>query len=259
MNSGRLGVLFGARCHLSVCPSGRPAAGRRRSSVYGTPLTRRQAQPERHLAGHEHGPLGSGAAFGRGGHARGPQRRRGRAIPYQPAALAKRNENSQTARRSIRCTSATCPACRAITYMPFPFQITQTPKHVVLTYEYAHAHAHHLYGRQRRTCRRSTSGWATRAARWESDTLVVDVTHFNDRTWFDKAGNFHSDALHVVERYTPLEAGPRCTTRRRSRIRRCLRGPGRSACRSIAAAEKNLQILDYDCVDFFWRRMPSGR
>ena len=43
--------------------------------------------------------------------------------------------------------------------------------------------------------------------RWEGDTLVVDVTHFNDRTWFDMAGNFHTDALHVVERYTPLEAG----------------------------------------------------
>ena len=36
---------------------------------------------------------------------------------------------------------------------------------------------------------------------WEGDTLVVDVTHFDDQTWFDRAGNFHSDALHVIERY----------------------------------------------------------
>ena len=42
--------------------------------------------------------------------------------------------------------------------------------------------------------------------RWESDTLVVDVVHFNDQTWFDRAGNFHSDAMHVVEGDTP--AGP---------------------------------------------------
>ena len=39
---------------------------------------------------------------------------------------------------------------------------------------------------------------------WEGDTLVVDVTRLNDQTWFDRAGDFHSDALHVVERYTPM-------------------------------------------------------
>ena len=47
-------------------------------------------------------------------------------------------------------------------------------------------------------------GWSN--GRWEGDTLVVDVTAFNDQTWFDRAGNYHSDALHVIERYTPLSA-----------------------------------------------------
>ena len=42
--------------------------------------------------------------------------------------------------------------------------------------------------------------------RWEGDTLVVDVVHFTDQTWFDRAGNFHSDALHLIERYTPAGA-----------------------------------------------------
>jgi hypothetical protein len=42
--------------------------------------------------------------------------------------------------------------------------------------------------------------------RWEGNTLVVDVVYFTDQTWFDRAGNFHSDALHLVERFTP--AGP---------------------------------------------------
>src|SRR5262249_46498855 len=41
--------------------------------------------------------------------------------------------------------------------------------------------------------------------RWEGDTLVVDVANYNDLTWFDMAGDFHSDALHVVERYRMTE------------------------------------------------------
>ena len=48
-------------------------------------------------------------------------------------------------------------------------------------------------------------GWSL--GRWEGDTLVVDVTGLNDQTWFDRAGNFHTEALKVVERYTPT--GPR--------------------------------------------------
>jgi hypothetical protein len=44
--------------------------------------------------------------------------------------------------------------------------------------------------------------------RWEGDTLVVDVTNFSDRNWFHHHGDvsFHSDALHMVERYRLLDA-----------------------------------------------------
>ena len=43
-------------------------------------------------------------------------------------------------------------------------------------------------------------GWSN--GHWEGDTLVVTVTDLNDQTWFDRAGDFHSDALKVTERYT---------------------------------------------------------
>jgi hypothetical protein len=89
--------------------------------------------------------------------------------------------------------------------------------------------------------------------------LVVDTTHFNDRTWFDMAGSFHSDALHVVERYTPLEAGhvmhyevtiedPKVFTR-----------PWKMNMPIYRRAEKNLQLFDYDCVDFFWLKARPSR
>ena len=46
----------------------------------------------------------------------------------------------------------------------------------------------------------SWMGWSN--GHWEGETLVIDTTGFNDLSWFDRAGNFHSDALHVVERIT---------------------------------------------------------
>src|SRR5262249_34502818 len=49
----------------------------------------------------------------------------------------------------------------------------------------------------------SWMGWSN--GRWEGDTLVVDVSGLNDQTWFDRAGDFHSDGLHVVERYTATD------------------------------------------------------
>ena len=65
----------------------------------------------------------------------------------------------------------------------------------------ASASRNDLYERPGASARRQLDG--TVGGRWEGDTLVVDVTGLNDQTWFDRAGNFHSDALHVVERYTP--------------------------------------------------------
>jgi hypothetical protein len=89
--------------------------------------------------------------------------------------------------------------------MPYPFQIVQTPKQVTILYEYVHAVRNifidtpHPKG--------SIEWWmGDSRGHWEGDTLTVDVVDFNDQTWFDRAGNFHSEALHVVERYTPTDA-----------------------------------------------------
>src|SRR4026209_602946 len=46
-------------------------------------------------------------------------------------------------------------------------------------------------------------GWSN--VRWEGETLVIDTTDFNDLSWFDRSGNFHSEKLHVVERITAID------------------------------------------------------
>jgi hypothetical protein len=85
--------------------------------------------------------------------------------------------------------------------------------------------------------------------RWEGDTLVIDVVHFTDRTWFDRAGNFHSDELHVIERYTPVDADhinyevtiedPKVFTR-----------PWKMSMPLYRRLEPNLKLLEYDCYTF---------
>jgi hypothetical protein len=91
-------------------------------------------------------------------------------------------------------------------YMPLPFQIFQTPTHVAMTFEYAQA-VRIIYTNGTPHPRGPINWWlGDSRGRWEGDTLVVDVVHFTNHTWLDRAGNFHSDKLHLVERYTM--AGP---------------------------------------------------
>ena len=94
------------------------------------------------------------------------------------------------------------PGIPRATYMPYPFQIVQSSTKIQMIYTFSNAartiHLDKVAGPPDDTWMGHSVG------RWEGDTLVVDVTHFNDKTWFDRAGNFHSDALHVVERFTPI-------------------------------------------------------
>jgi hypothetical protein len=123
-------------------------------------------------------------------------------IPYRPWALAQKKENAAhwlERDPEIRCFM---PGVPRATYMPYPFQILQSADVVLIGYEFAGTtrtiHLKEVKNNPAPTWMGLSRG------RWEGETLVVDVTDFNDQTWFDRAGNFHSDALHVVERYTPV-------------------------------------------------------
>ena len=125
-------------------------------------------------------------------------------IPYQPWALKQRDENF--AARATADPESQCylPGVPRATYQGLPFEIVQTYDQLVFLYEYAHA-VRYVYTNGTPHPRGPINWWmGDSRGRWEGDTLVVDVVHFTDQTWLDKAGNFHSDELHVVERYTPL-------------------------------------------------------
>ena len=126
----------------------------------------------------------------------------GDGIPYQPWAAARKKENA--GRWLERDPEITCfrPGVPRATYLPYPFQILQGADTILIAYEFAGTtRTIHMSN----VADNPTATWmGLSRGRWEGETLVVDVTDFNDQTWFDRAGNFHSDALHVIERYTPV-------------------------------------------------------
>ena len=174
-------------------------------------------------------------------------------IPYRPEALARRQENF--ANRATRDTEAHCylPGVPRITYMGFPFQIVQMPDATTILYEYVHA-VRHIYTNGTPHPPGPIEWWmGDSRGRWEGDTLVVDVVHFTPNTWFDRTGNYHSEALHVVERYTLMDPNtiayeatiedPQVFTR-----------PWTLRMLLYRRVEPNVALLDYDCYAFEWEK-----
>jgi len=123
-------------------------------------------------------------------------------IPYTEEAEAQRAENYAnrlTADPEAQCKMVGVPR---ITYMPYPFQIVQTPEQVSILYEYVHTVRSIFLDTDHPDDLEIRYWMGDSRGRWEGDTLVVDVVNFTDQTWFDRSGNFHSEDLHVVERYT---------------------------------------------------------
>jgi hypothetical protein len=171
----------------------------------------------------------------------------GNEIPYQPWAAARKRENYENRRTADPETKCFQPGVPRVTYMPFPFQIVQTPTYVAILYEYLHV-TRHIYVDGSPHPKGPIDSWFMGDSRghWEGDTLVVDVIHFTDQTWFDRAGNFHSEALHVVERYTPTDRDhityevtiedPKVFTR-----------PWKMSMPIYRRQERNVQLLEYEC------------
>jgi hypothetical protein len=125
-------------------------------------------------------------------------------IPYKPEALKKKEENQAnwlTRDPEIKCY---LPGVPRATYMPFPFQIIQSHNQTFIAYEYAGA-VRHIYMKDPGPPQ-IDSWMGISHARWEGDVFVVESAGFNDQTWFDRAGNHHSDQMKVTERFTMTDA-----------------------------------------------------
>jgi hypothetical protein len=123
-------------------------------------------------------------------------------LPYLPAALERKKKNF-AARETAdpRTKGYTLGVPRGI-YYPEPFQIFQRPRDITIVHQFGHSvRTIHTNGTVHPGGERKEWWLGDSRGKWEGDTLVVDVNDFNDETWFDRAGNYHSTELHVVERW----------------------------------------------------------
>mgnify|MGYP003575492388 FL=1 len=168
-------------------------------------------------------------------------------LPYTAEGLKKKQENQQnwlTRDPEIKCY---LPGVPRATYMPFPFQIVQSSAATFISYEYAGA-VRHIYAKDPGPPQ--IDSWMGMSySTWEGDTFVVYTSGFNDQSWFDRAGNHHSDKLKVTERYTMTDADhinyeatiddPVTFTR-----------PWKMSMPLYRRVEKNAQLGQFKCVEF---------
>jgi hypothetical protein len=173
----------------------------------------------------------------------------GNEIPYLPAAAAKKKQNYSN-REKADVTTYNCylPGVPRATYMPNPFQISQTAKALAISYEFDHAlRIINMEGKHPDPNSFPDTWMGDSRGRWEGNTLVIDVANFNDQTWFDHAGNFHSEALHVVERYAladPNHMNYEATIEDPKVFSRAWK----MSMPLYRRVEKNMRLLEYECV-----------
>ena len=171
----------------------------------------------------------------------------GGSIPYLPEALKKKQENQANRLKLDPEVKCYLPGVPRAVYMPYPFQIIQSTKHIMMLHEYAGAVRTVYMAEQIEAPADSWMGWSN--GKWDGESLVVDTKGFNDLSWFDRAGNFHSDALHVIERFTPRSAD---TLNYEATIEdpKTFSRPWKISLPLYRRVEPNAQIMEFRCVEF---------
>ena len=170
----------------------------------------------------------------------------GNEIPYQLWAAERKKENATNWLDRDPELACYMPGVPRAMYLPYPFQIIQGANKIMMIFEFANAQRTINLDDVEPYPGFAYMGYSV--GRWEGDTLVVDVTDFTSYTWFDRSGNFHSDALHVIERYTPINQDailyeatiddPKVFTR-----------PWKISLPLYRRLEPDAQILDFRCIE----------
>jgi hypothetical protein len=171
----------------------------------------------------------------------------GGSIPYLPAAAEKRKQNFTSRRTTDPEARCYLPGIPRATYLPYPFQIVQSNKDILFVYEYASANREVNMGKPVEPGSDSWMGMSN--GRWEKDTLVVDVTGLNGKAWFDRAGDFSTDGLHVTERYTLTDAD-HIAYEATMEDPKVFSRPWKIHLTLYRHVEKGFQLLEFKCIPF---------
>lgn len=168
-------------------------------------------------------------------------------IPYLPRALEQKKKNLADRFKLDPVVKCYMPGIPRAQFMAFPFQIIQSDKNILFAYEFGSENRVVNMGKAQPAV---TDTWmGTSNGRWEGNTLVIDVTGFNGMAWLDRAGNFTSDALHVTERYSLLDAN---TMNYEATIEdpQTFSRPWKINVILYKHREKDARLLEFKCVEF---------
>jgi len=168
-------------------------------------------------------------------------------IPYQQWALKKRDENQANYLERDPEIKCYLPGVPRATYMPFPLQILQSDKSFFIAYEYAGA-TRNIFLEDPGPA--PIDSWMGQSfGKWEGDTFVIEVTGQNNQTWFDRAGNFHSEEMRVVEKYT-LESQNLIRYEATIEDPKVFTKPWKMSMNLYRRQGEDAQLLQFKCVEF---------
>jgi len=135
--------------------------------------------------------------------------------------------------------------CRQIQQLALT--LAEPADNILFTYEFASASRIVRMNSQEKSPAPAWMGW--NIGRWDGESLVIDVNDQMAETWFDRAGNYHSDALTVTERYTAIDAN---TLQYEATIEdpKVFSKPWKMSMPLYRRVEKNAQLGQFKCVEF---------